>query len=189
MKTVITARHTPVSVELRRYIEERVKKIEKFFTPTAPLLVILKTEKYRHDVEMIAHIRDAVFQAEAETKEMQAAVDQAVSKLEAQLKRSHDKNTRSKRTSEETIRHALPVIKSAKVTRAPLPSKIRHKMARPLRTMTREEAESAIEDKADALWVFIESRQNRVCVLHRKKDGTLTLIETEEMPKRRGAAL
>ena len=91
MEIVITGRHMRITTALKKYIEERVQKTEKYLSKPFHITFILKAEKYRQIVEARLTVNGVVLTAEEETEEMHASVEQVMMKLERQLKKYKEK--------------------------------------------------------------------------------------------------
>jgi putative sigma-54 modulation protein len=100
MKLQITTRHFDMTPDLRSYAEERVRKIKRYFDHIIEVNVILTTEKHRQVAEVTLHLNGTDLVGTAESGEMKMSVDQAVARIEAQLKRHKGRLTdRKGRTS------------------------------------------------------------------------------------------
>ncbi|MDC4223364.1 MAG: ribosome-associated translation inhibitor RaiA [Candidatus Manganitrophus sp.] len=93
MEVMITGRQMEVTPALKEYIEGRARKIEKYSSKTTQIAFTLKVEKYRHIAEVLVRANGFLLQAEEETDEMYASVDQAMSKIERQFKKYKEKLT------------------------------------------------------------------------------------------------
>ncbi|MDE3117900.1 MAG: ribosome-associated translation inhibitor RaiA, partial [Nitrospirota bacterium] len=78
MQILITGRHVEVTPALRRYIEVRMKRVERFEAKLGDVQVILGVEKYRHTAEVILTLNGVAVQAKASTKEMYASIDEVL---------------------------------------------------------------------------------------------------------------
>jgi putative sigma-54 modulation protein len=92
----ITGRHVEVTPALKRYIENRLKRLAKFGESPKSIQVILGVEKYRHIAEIIINLMGGIIQARASTKEMYAAIDQLFDKVERQALKRKDRRERRK---------------------------------------------------------------------------------------------
>jgi len=100
MKLQITTRHFDMTPELRTYAEERVRRIKRYFDHIIDVNVILLTEKHRQVAEVTLHTNGTDLVGTAESSDMRTSMDQAVARLEAQLKRHKGRITdRKGRTS------------------------------------------------------------------------------------------
>ncbi len=101
MQLTITTRHYPEMTDaLRAEIEERIDKLEHFFSRIVEAKVTLTGEKHRHLAEVALHLPTGKrLTAKEEAVSMEAAVDLAIKKVESQVKRFKEKRRDRKRTS------------------------------------------------------------------------------------------
>ena len=92
MKITITARHMEVPDFAEQMLRSKVEKLERFGHKLNSLHAIFGKEKYLYIVEMSLSIKGAnlVGKAKHDT-DLLTAVEEAVSKIETQLKRKEDK--------------------------------------------------------------------------------------------------
>lgn len=170
MEVVITGRQMEVTPALKEYIEGRARKIEKYSSKTTQVAFTLKVEKYRHIAEVLVRANGFLLQAEEETDEMYASVDQAMGKIERQFKKYKEKlsNHRVRQEgmregSEPGVEPSIPKVKKRKVF--------------PVKPMRLEEAALQMELLGKDFFLFGNHENHRINVLYKRKDGTLGLIE------------
>lgn len=98
MEIVITGRNVEVPDHFREHIAEKVARLERYDDKIAGLEVELFHERNRRQLKSCQRIEitgrggcGAVARAEACAQDFYAALDAAVAKLEARLRRSHDR--------------------------------------------------------------------------------------------------
>lgn len=97
MDVVVTSRHCSVSEEFRALVEEKLTRLEKLEDRVIRVEVEVSAErnKRQHDqassVEITLHAKGPVVRAEAAAHDKAAALDLAVDKLMAQLRRAADR--------------------------------------------------------------------------------------------------
>jgi putative sigma-54 modulation protein len=87
MKLQLTTRHFDMTPDLRTYVDERVRRIKRYFDHIIDVNVVLSMEKHRHAAEVTLHSNGIDLVGTGESGDMRTAVDQAVARIEAQLKR------------------------------------------------------------------------------------------------------
>jgi len=87
MEISCTFRNMEPSTELRSYVEEKVYKIKKYFDSPVEAYIILKIEKFRHIADMTISIDGNKIKAVDESDDMYSSIDQAMDKIEEQLRR------------------------------------------------------------------------------------------------------
>ena len=90
MQIHTTCRHGKLGSAARRFLEERLAKLERFAL-VQEAHVILETEKYRHTAEILLKTRKKELIAREEASDQIGAIDAAVDRLERQVKRLKEK--------------------------------------------------------------------------------------------------
>lgn len=99
-----TGRQTIISKKFKTQSEAGLARIAKLVGRTASAHVFLTTDKYRRIAEVTLKTRGQSLVANCEATEMEAALHDALCKLEQQIVRHKQKKTKEKRHSRESIR-------------------------------------------------------------------------------------
>jgi len=91
MDLTITFRHSEPSAALRQKIEARVGKLNKYLMKATQAHVILKVEKARHIAEITLLENHHTLFAEAASHDMYASFEEALTKMEHQVKKLKEK--------------------------------------------------------------------------------------------------
>ena len=67
MRIIITGRHIAVTAALKRYIETRLTRLERYGLKVGDVQVVLTVEKYRHAAEVVFRLNGAVIQGKTST--------------------------------------------------------------------------------------------------------------------------
>ncbi|MBI3598034.1 MAG: ribosome-associated translation inhibitor RaiA [Nitrospirae bacterium] len=168
---------------LKKYIEERSRKIEKYVSKPLQATVTLKVEKYRQIAEAHVNLNGVVLQAEEETDEMEASVDKVMSKIEKQLRKYKEKasNHRVRIAGPEAMGRSVSMPKGPEdppfialgkdVFRIPKREKIS------VNVMTIEEALLQMKSNKKEFFCFRNSANRQLNLLYKKKSGILGLME------------
>jgi len=93
----LTGRHIDVSDELRDYVEEKVRKLDKYYDRIHEVEVIMDQESEQLSVELIVRAgQKHTFVASEVGPEPAALIDMLVDKMERQLTRHKEKNRNHK---------------------------------------------------------------------------------------------
>lgn len=169
MRVMITGRHVTVTPALRRHIESRVKRLERYSGKLDIVQVILAVEKFRHIAEMTLTLNGARILGKAATREMYASVDHALDKILRQVRKRKEKLTDHK------VR-PVPARSSAPRSRKPLKPPVNTVQPK-LQTLTLEGALEAIRQDSAEVLVFLNGDTQRVQVLRRLAQGRFELID------------
>lgn len=192
MRLEIRGHHVDLTPDLRLFVESKLSKLERLLNDRAvSAQVILTLEKHRHRADITLHARgERLLHGVRDSDNWETAMTDAIAKISRQAKtlktRLKDGRHRLNAPAEAT---AEPVAKAAK-TRKPAvaapASRPRVRMPRILRTsreaikaMSVEEATREIEAGGDSVVVFRDVASQAISVLYRRRNGELTLVETE----------
>ncbi len=170
MEVLITGKQLDVTPALKQYIENRVKKIEKYTMKVTQIVFTLKVEKYRHMAEVLVKVNGFILQSEQETDEMYVSVDKAMTKVERQLKKHKEKLHNHRVPHDVAGKKETPVQDWADTN-------IKKRKQFPVEAMSIEEAALQMELLGNAFFLFENRDSKQVNVLYKRKDGGLGLIE------------
>ena len=178
MEIKITAKNIRLTQGLKQFVQTRVNKIEHYFEDVAWAQVMLSVEKkinQRADIIIHASNKSTVSASAVET-DLYKAIDAAVTKAEAQMKKAKSKS-KSKRTAKrapvmEDMANfgdsmMLPandvkfsVIKQVEVT-----------------PMNPEDAAYEMERLGYSFWMFLDEDSKQINLIFKRLDGTYGLIK------------
>ena len=91
MNIDITARHFTASSQLKEFIHEKIKKIEKFNREIISCHVILTKENNCENVEIVARAKGHDFAAHENADVFERSLVNAIDKISIQIKKQHEK--------------------------------------------------------------------------------------------------
>lgn len=168
MKTTVTGRHMDMTPALKAYAEERVNHLARYSSQATEASVILTVEKYRHQAEVTLNVNGFVIQAKEETPEMYASIDQAVGKIERQLKKHQDRRHNHRHRSDPSLNGTEPEAVAPPAAAPERPS---------LRSMTPDAAIEHLQGDSQPVYVFRHAATSQVNVVYRRADGTVGWID------------
>ena len=188
MGITIAGRGMRITPDIRQYVEERSRRLEKYGVRDPQISFKLKEEKYRRTAEASLNINGLVLEAKEETDDLQSAVDQVFSKIEKQLKKHKEKGVHHReRSSLKT-----PVSKSRKSLLLPQSEEaqwiLQQGNGQGAPRMLKQEtilvhslplAEALLEmkDNKKAFFFFRESESRRLQFLFRKSGRSVRLFD------------
>ena len=179
IKVIVTFRHMDHDDNLRNYVEEKVQKLAaKYFHRPLEGQVILATEKFRKLAEISIKADNNALMGKDETEDMRSAIDSALDKLEIQA-RKHREKFKPRKGQGEGEGTGFAVFRGDGMEEGFEPRIVKEERFVP-KPMTVEDAALMFEDGRDDFLVFRNADNFRVCVLFRRPDGHLGLIEPEE---------
>jgi putative sigma-54 modulation protein len=169
MDISISFRHINPDENLKKYVEEKLSRLQKYVEIPLDLHVVLSLErKYRQRVDVTFTLNGVVINAHEVMNDMYAAVDSILDKLEVRLKRYRDK---VKQYRESKPKHQ----ESGVEPKGPQIIMARTIDAKP---MDPEEARMQLGASGDGFIIFRGTDRGNVCVMYKRKDGNFGLIET-----------
>lgn len=87
MQTRITARHYPLNDGLKEFALERISNLLKFFDNIIDAHIILEQERHNLIAELSLKVYGTHLSSTGRSTDMRASIDQAVDRMEKQLKK------------------------------------------------------------------------------------------------------
>ena len=174
MKYIISGRGTNVTDGLRSAVEEKLGKLEHYFTPDTEVHVTLKVEKDRQKVEVTVPVKGHIIRAEQVSDDMYVSIDLIEDIIERQLRRYKTKIVDSKQSAsnftsafmqdDDYEDEDVKVIRTKRFAVKP---------------MDPEEACVQMELLNHSFYVFRNAETDEVNVVYKRKGGDYGLIEPE----------
>ncbi len=102
----LTGHHIDVTPALRRYVDDKIGRLQRHYDQITHVHVILSVEKLRHKAEATFHLSGADVHADAVDADMYAAIDALADKIDRQIKKHKEKHTNHHR-SEATHKNSV----------------------------------------------------------------------------------
>ncbi len=169
MEVTIRSKNFPVSPAVKSYTEEKLQKLEKYSRKIIEAHVMLSLQRYRNIAEVVLRVNGGDITGRAESADMYSSIDTVVDKLERMLNKRKDKVTR--RRQRASIRDSGLEAEGPVAPLVPEPVKVVPPQ------MTVDDAMEALEKADEEVFVFVNSATSMTTVLHRRNDGSFTLIE------------
>ncbi len=91
MQLSITGHHINITSALRDYVDNKLERLERHFENVTDIHCILSVEKLRHKAEATVQVSGATLFADEVQKDMYAAIDGLIDKLDRQVKKHKEK--------------------------------------------------------------------------------------------------
>ena len=100
VKVSVTFRHTEPTDALKKYVEQKLHRIGKYFSRPLDAHVILAVDsKDCQTAEVELHIHGTMIHCKDQNEDMYAAVDLALDKIQRQIKKQKEKAKLNRRRS------------------------------------------------------------------------------------------
>lgn len=177
----VTGRHLSITEAIKDYAQKKIEGLHLDYPRIMEAHVILDVEKYRHHAEIILVCGNHItIEASAETNDMYASIDQAVTRIAQQMRKYKTKIMRQHRPRRQEVRHVeeqvLSIDDEFEVHEETEPSVV-HTEKYPVKPMFVDEAVLQLEMSSRQFVVFLNAKTEKVSVLYRRKDNDFGLIE------------
>lgn len=177
MPIEFTGRQVEISPDLRRYTQERLRKITRLLGEEFDLHIILTAEKHRRIAELTLKFRQHTVVGVEETGDIRTSINGAIDKLARQSVRLLERRRTNKRRPKPTAVVLLNVLGTGPEDHEE--RRIVHSERVPLKPMSVEEAIDSLDRSHAGAVVFRNPDSERVNVIYHRPDGTMGLIEPE----------
>lgn len=164
-----------VTDSIRNYIEEKIGKLNKYFENPDDITanVLIKESGINDKVEVTIPIKTAILRAEVSTKDLYAAIDLVVEKLERQIRKN---KTRMHKINKETIETFIDFEITEEEKEE---EKIVKRKTVDMKPMSEEEAILQMNLLGHDFFIFKDSITDEVSVLYKRSDEQYGIINVK----------
>ncbi len=174
MKFIISGKNIDITEGLKSAIEDKIGKLEKYFTPDTEVHVTLSVEKERQKIEVTIPVKGTVIRSEQVSNDMYVSIDLVEEIIERQLKKYKNKLI-EKQQNKDFFRQEfiekdyvdeeeIQIVRSKKFD---------------IKPMYAEDACIQMELTGHGFFVFVNAETGQVNVVYKRKGNTYGLIEPE----------
>lgn len=177
MQITITARHFELTKAIRDYVETSCLKIKKYFDHIITVHVTLALENSRNLCEISLHASRFSLQSQAEEMDMYLSIDNALDKMEIQIKKLKDRVTdHQKRALKEHFDEFSRESEIHVNTESRVRKTLKTKRVVP-EAMDIQEALEKIDEQKDEFLIFKNVETDRINVLVKRDAEHYKLFE------------
>ncbi len=174
MKFNIIGKNINVTEGLRSAVEDKIGKLEKYFTPDTEVHVTLSVEKERQKIEVTIPVKGNIIRSEQVSNDMYVSIDLVEEIIERQLKKYKTKLTDRYQGGgsfkKEFLENDYMDDEEIKI--------VRNKKF-DMKPMYPEDACVQMELLGHSFFMFINAESEQVAVVYKRKGNTYGLIEPE----------
>lgn len=174
MKYIILGKNIEVTDGLRSAVEDKIGKLEKYFTPETEVHVTLSVEKERQKIEVTIPVKGNIIRSEQVSNDMYVSIDLVEEIIERQLKKYKKKLTDQKQAAsffkQDYIEKDYMDEEEIKIIRT---------KKFDIKPMYPEDACIQMELLGHNFFVFCNAETDQVNVVYKRKGNTYGLIEPE----------
>lgn len=174
MKYIILGKNIEVTDGLRAAVEDKIGKLEKYFTPETEVHVTLSVEKDRQKIEVTIPVKGNIIRSEQVSNDMYVSIDLVEEIIERQLKKYKKKLTDQKQAAsffkQDYIDKDFMDDEEIKIIRT---------KKFDIKPMYPEDACVQMELLGHSFFVFCNAETDQVNVVYKRKGNTYGIIEPE----------
>ena len=91
MRFIISGKNIDVTEGLRAAVEDKLGKLERYFTPDTEIIVTLSVEKERQKIEVTIPVKGNIIRSEQVSNDMYVSIDLVEEVIERQLRKYKNK--------------------------------------------------------------------------------------------------
>ena len=174
---IISGKNIDITDGLRQAVEDKLSKLERYFTPETDIIVTLSIEKERQKIEVTIPVKGNIIRSEQVSNDMYVSIDLVEEVIERQLKKYKNKIIDQKQSApslqnfqKEYIEKEIEDDEDVKIIRTKRFG---------MKPMYPEDACVQMELLGHNFFVFQNAETEEVNVVFKRKGNTYGLIEPE----------
>ena len=175
MKFVIVGKNIDVTPGLKSAVEDKIGKLEKYFTEETEVHVTLSVERDNQKIEVTIPVKGKIIRSEQVSSDMYVSIDLVEEIIERQLKKYKskivDRQERNSSFKMEFIEQDVDDDEEIKIIRS---------KKFDIKPMYPEDACIQMELLGHDFFVFCNAETDQVNVVYKRKGNTYGLIEPED---------
>ncbi len=176
MRYTITGRNMEVTSGLREAIEEKLGKLECYFTPTTEVIVTLSIQREVQKIEVTIPIKGGIIRAEEGSSDMYVSIDLVEEVIERQIRR-YKKKIIDKKQSAQSFSQAF-INEEEDYAEDDTVNIVKTKRFG-MKPMFPEDACIEMELLGHNFYMFLNAETDQVNVVYKRKGNNYGLIEPE----------
>ena len=174
MRITISGRNIDLTEGLKQAVEDKLSKLEKYFTPDTEVIVTLSVEKERQKIEVTIPMKGNMIRSEQVSNDMYVSIDLVEEVIERQLRKYKTKIINKEQEAgnfqKAFVEDDFMEEEEIKITRV-------KKFG--IKPMYPEDACVQMELLGHNFYVFRNAETDEVNVVYKRKGNTYGLIEPE----------
>ena len=176
MNFIISGKNIDVTPGLKSCIEQKLGKLERYFTPETEIIVTLSVEKERQKIEVTIPVKGHIIRSEQSSNDMYVSIDLVEEVIERQLRKYKNKLVAR---NQEGSNFKQEFLESEDTSSEDDEIKIIRTKRFGIKPMFPEDACIQMDLLGHDFYVFFNAETEEVNVVYKRKNGTFGLIEPE----------
>ena len=175
MNITISGKNMDITPSLREAVEQKLGKLDRYFTPDTEVHVTLSVEKERQKIEVTIPVKGRIIRSEQVSNDMYVSIDLVEEVIERQLRKYKNKIIDKKQSAVNFQKAYIDndYMESEDIT-------IVRTKRFDIKPMYPEDACVQMELLGHNFFVFMNADTDQVNVVYKRKGNTYGLIEPEE---------
>uniref|UniRef100_I5ATU0 Ribosome hibernation promoting factor n=1 Tax=Eubacterium cellulosolvens (strain ATCC 43171 / JCM 9499 / 6) TaxID=633697 RepID=I5ATU0_EUBC6 len=174
MNITISGKNIEVTSGLKSAVNEKLAKLERYFTPETHVMVTLSVEKERQKIEVTIPVKGRIIRSEQVSNDMYVSIDLVEEVIERQLRKYKNKIIDKKQAA---MNFQKAYIENDYMENEEI--KIERSKKFEIKPMYPEDACVQMELLGHNFFVFMNADTDQVNVVYKRKGNTYGLIEPE----------
>ena len=174
MRYIISGKNIDITPGLKEAAENKIGKLERYFSPDTEVQVTMSVEKGRQKIEVTIPVKGSIIRAEQDSNDMYVSIDLVEEIIERQIKKYKTKLIDKKQSalsfSEAFLQEEPEHVETIKIVKT-------KRFA--MKPMDPEEACIQMELLGHNFFMFLNADTNEVNVVYKRKSNSYGLIEPE----------
>ena len=176
MNFIISGKNIDVTPGLKDAIEQKLGKLERYFTPETEIIVTLSVEKERQKIEVTIPVKGHIIRSEQSSNDMYVSIDLVEEVIERQLRKYKNKLVAR---NQEGSNFKQEFFESEDTSSEDDEIKIIRTKRFGIKPMFPEDACIQMDLLGHDFYVFFNAETEEVNVVYKRKGNTYGLIEPE----------
>lgn len=175
MKFIISGKNIDITPGLREAVEDKLNKLERYFTSETEIHATLSVEKDRQKIEVTIPVKGNIIRSEQTSNDMYVSIDLVEEVIERQLKKYKNKIIDQKQAASSFRKEFLEkdFMEEEEI-------QIARTKKFDIKPMYPEDACIQMELLGHSFFVFCNAETDQVNVVYKRKGNTYGLIEPED---------
>lgn len=183
MKFIISGKNIDVTPGLKDTIEQKLGKLERYFTPETEIIVTLSVEKERQTIEVTIPVKGHIIRSEQTSNDMYVSIDLVEEIIQRQLRKYKNKLVAKNQGHSTPAPNGNNFKKEFFESDEKIDTDDEVRIIRTkrfgIKPMYAEDACIQMELVGHSFFVFSNAETDEVNVVYKRKDGSFGLIEPE----------
>jgi putative sigma-54 modulation protein len=186
---MVTGRHIHVTDGMKQHAIDKISKLDKIGDRIIDVHVTMDIQKLSHRCDIMMKYGQTFIRSHADTTDMYVSIDQAVSKLNRQLRRYRHRLKQHHAKKYEMEEEELPVTvysiaeflaeEEEEEEFIEVPHKVVASEARKLKLLNEDEAIMKMELSQDRFMVYRSEEDRQIKIIYRREDENYGIINLE----------